>query len=190
MSLGDFLLTGVQIVKNFVFAGYLFMSCGIFELNLKTQNYFMKYILSLLLLISGVTFTNAQTGKDAFPAADDILELKQTVHDFGKIPQGKPVYTNFEIVNIGKEPLTLKSVQASCGCTTPEWSHEPIAPGATSIIKVGYNAATENHFEKTITITYNGDKTRILTIKGEVWKAPAGSAPANSSIQILKQSNN
>lgn len=149
----------------------------------------MKYILSLLLLISGVTVTNAQADKAVTPSADEVLQIKQTVHDFGKIPQGKPVYTDFEIVNIGKEPLTLKSVVASCGCTTPEWSHEPIAPGATSIIKVGYNAATENHFQKTITITYNGDKTKLLTIKGDVWKAPAGSAPANSSIQILKQSN-
>jgi hypothetical protein len=150
----------------------------------------MKYILSLLLLVSGITVTNAQADKAATPAADEVLELKQTVHDFGKIPQGKPVYTNFEIVNIGKKPLTLQSVVASCGCTTPEWSHEPIAPGATSIIKVGYNAATENHFQKTITITYDGDKTKVLTIKGDVWKAPTGSAPANSSIQILKQSNN
>ena len=46
------------------------------------------------------------------------------------------------------EDLKLDNVQASCGCTTPEWSKDPIAAGATAKIKVGYNAAAENYFEK------------------------------------------
>jgi hypothetical protein len=115
--------------------------------------------------------------------------LKQTEHDFGKIPQGKPVFYSFEIVNVSNEPLMLQNVQATCGCTTPEWSKEPIAPGATAIIKVGYNAAAEGPFEKPITITYKEGQTKVLKIKGTVWKAPEGSAPANASVQFLKKTN-
>jgi hypothetical protein len=109
-------------------------------------------------------------------------------HDFGKIPQGKPVYYTFDIINTGKTELKLDNVQASCGCTTPEWSKDPIAPGATAKIKVGYNAAAENYFEKYITITY-GTQSKQIKIKGTVWKAPDGPAPANASIDLLKKTN-
>ena len=118
---------------------------------------------------------------------NDALKLIQTEHDFGKIAQGKPVYFNFEVVNISQEPLKLENVQASCGCTTPEWSRDAIAPGATSIIKVGYNAAAQGHFDKIVTITYAGSSIKQLKITGEVWKAPEGSAPANASVQFLKK---
>lgn len=120
---------------------------------------------------------------------EDILLLKETSHQFGKIPQGRPVTHTFEIVNTGNEPLLLENVQASCGCTTPEWSREPIAPGATAPIKVGYNAYAEGHFNKTVTIFYNNGHTKALTITGEVYKLPPTSAPENASVQFLKQTN-
>lgn len=120
-------------------------------------------------------------------AADDVLKLKEIEHDFSKIPQGKPVYYSFEIANTGKTELKLDNVAASCGCTTPEWSRDAIAPGATATIKVGYNAAAEGAFEKMITITYNTNQTKQIKIKGTVWKAPEGSAPANTSIDLLKK---
>lgn len=119
--------------------------------------------------------------------APDPLQVRQDLHDFGTIPQGKPVYYYFEIANNGTVPLTLENVQASCGCTTPEWNKEPIAAGGSDKIKVGYNAAAEGPFEKFITITYNGSQTKQIRIKGTVWKAPAGSAPTNTSISFLKQ---
>ena len=119
--------------------------------------------------------------------ATDPLVFKALEYDFGKIPQGKPVYYSFVIVNNGLEPLKLDNVTASCGCTTPEWSKDPIPAGATNQIKVGYNAAAEGYFEKFITVTYNGTQTKQIKIKGTVWKAPAGSAPANQSVQFLKQ---
>lgn len=119
-------------------------------------------------------------------AADPLL-LKENIHDFGMIPQGKPVYFYFEIANNGAVPLKLENVQASCGCTTPEWNKEPIAAGGTDKIKVGYNAASEGEFTKFITITYNGNQTKQISIKGTVWRAPAGSAPSNASVQFLKQ---
>jgi hypothetical protein len=77
-------------------------------------------------------------------------------------------------------------VQASCGCTTPEWNKDTVAAGATAIIKVGYNAANEGPFNKSVTITYNGNQTKQLFIKGEVWKTPTTSAPVNTTLNSLK----
>jgi len=72
-----------------------------------------------------------------------MLVVKDNLHNFGKIPQGRPANTTFEIINSGVTPLKLDNVQASCGCTTPVWSRDPIEPGATAKIVVGYNAYAE-----------------------------------------------
>lgn len=141
-----------------------------------------KFLLFAFGFVALVT-AKAQTAT----TAPEVLSLKETVFDFGKIPQGKPVYHVFEIVNKGDKPLKLDNVAASCGCTTPEWSREEIAPGASAIIKVGYNAAAEGPFDKPVTITYNSNQTKVINIKGEVWKAPAGAAPTNTSLSFLKR---
>lgn len=143
----------------------------------------MKKFLFLFLLVNSLL----QAGAQQNTPAEDFLQLKTAEYDFSKIPQGKPVYYTFEIVNKGTTPLKLDDVHASCGCTTPEWSRDPIAPGATANIKVGYNAAAEGAFEKYITITYNTSQSKSLKIKGTVWKAPEGSAPANASVNFLKK---
>ena len=119
------------------------------------------------------------------PVAESI-SLLETEFDFGKIPQGKPVTHIFEFKNIGTEPFYLENVQASCGCTTPEWNKDVIAPGATSKITVGYNAQNEGPFSKPVTITYNGNQSKQIIIKGEVWKTPVTSAPENSGVNSLK----
>jgi hypothetical protein len=156
----------------------------------------MKKIITLLLITFSVIAVNAQTtaavsntlaeAKPAVPAVETLV-LKESEFNFGKIPQGKPVTHVFEITNIGKDSLRIVNVQASCGCTTPEWEKDkPIAPGRSAKITVGYNAAAEGPFTKPVTITYNGTEVKQLFIKGEVWKTPAASAPENKNLGDLK----
>lgn len=146
----------------------------------------MKKALFTILVAAACVTAKAQTTPDTKP---DVLQLKEASFDFGKIPQNRPVTHVFEITNTGTEPLILENVQASCGCTTPEWSREAIKPGATSSIKVGYNAAAEGTFNKSITIQYNNGMVKTMLISGNVLKAPATSAPVNASISLLRQTN-
>jgi hypothetical protein len=156
----------------------------------------MKKIILSSALICSTLFTFAQheghnhstsTTPAAKPATTpEMLVVKSAEHDFGKIAQGKPVTYVFEVTNAGKEAIKIENVQASCGCTTPEWDKEnAIKPGANSKITVGFNAAAEGPFVKPITIYYNGGLTKVLTIKGEVFKTPAASAPTNANIKDL-----
>lgn len=147
----------------------------------------MKKWLTLLLVAGLATAAQAQTAPDTKSAAPEVLALKETSYEFGKIPQGRPVTHVFEVTNTSKEVLRLDNVQASCGCTTPEWSREPIQPGATASIKVGYNAAAEGQFSKTVTVVYNTNQTKTIVISGTVYRAPATSAPVNASLTLLKQ---
>ena len=165
----------------------------------------MKKIFTLVVVCFVVTSLHAQTATLAtsttkhstknlaaietqavIPLAD-ILTLKEAEFDFGKIPQGKPVTHVFDVVNSGKDSLKIINIQASCGCTTPDWERDKIqAPNEKTKITVGYNAASEGTFTKIITITYNGTQTKQITIKGEVWKTPATSVPENKELGNLK----
>jgi len=141
-------------------------------------------ILVFLVLLSLPVMLSAQI-MDGVKKKDKIV-VKETSFYFGKIMQGKPVFHDFQVVNLDTVPLVIDNVQASCGCTTPEWTREPIAPGGTSIIKVGYNSAAPGYFEKTITLMYAEGMTSMVSIKGNVWKTPEQPAPFNKSIALLK----
>ena len=97
------------------------------------------------------------------------ISFDTLVHNFGTFPEetGK-VSCTFTFKNTGGADLVLQKVKASCGCTTPEWTKTPVAPGETGTVIATYNASGRpGAFTKTITVTSNaGDKR--LTIKGEV----------------------
>lgn len=104
-------------------------------------------------------------------AMGQTIDFKSTKHDYGTIKEDDGMaYHNFEFKNNGKAPLIIKKVEASCGCTTPEWPKSPIAPGQTGSIKVGYNpAGRPNKFSKTITVHSNAAATTtVLQITGFV----------------------
>ena len=152
----------------------------------------MKKTAIIVSLFTTIISARAQTVNNngvALSTPASTLSVKENSHNFGKIPQGRPAVYFFEIMNTGSSALKLDNVQASCGCTTPEWSRDPIEAGGTTRIKVGYNAYAEGPFTKTVTIVYNTNQTRTLTISGEVYKTPVTSAPENPSIQLLKQIN-
>jgi hypothetical protein len=146
----------------------------------------MKKITIFLALVCSVLLVNAQNAP-ATATPEDPLSIGE-LHDFGIIPQGRPVTYDFMLTNTGKEIIKIENVTASCGCTTPKWSSDPVQPGKKSTITVGYNAAGEGNFEKSVTITYNGTRTKTIFIKGQVAKAMP-SAPANTSVSLLKQVN-
>lgn len=149
----------------------------------------MKKISTLVFALLFFATANAQTTAVTTTATppEELLILKEKEFNFGKIPQGKPVMHIFEVSNKSADTLKIVNVQASCGCTTPEWEKDKVvAPGGGTKITVGYNAAAEGPFTKFITITYNGTQTKQITITGEVWKTPASSAPENKSLNDLK----
>ena len=145
------------------------------------------FLLSLSMFAGIICFAQVKTG-DIAPA-ELVMQMQETAFDFGRIPQGKPVNHLFQITNMGKEPLVIENVLASCGCTTPEWSTAPVGSGKTTGIKVGYNAAAEGSFEKTITVVYNNGQTKTFVIKGHVWKINEQTAPRNNSVSLLKNVN-
>ena len=97
------------------------------------------------------------------------IKFDKTTHQFGKIKKNDPAEYTFSFTNSSEDPVTLTRVKASCGCTTPSWTREPVKPGEKGEIFVKYNSARVGPFTKTVTVTYDkNERPIILYIKGEV----------------------
>ena len=125
-------------------------------------------------------------------AQEAVMTFDKTTHDFGKINEADGrVTTVFVCKNEGMAPLVLTNVKASCGCTTPKWTREPIAPGASGEITVTYNPnGRPGRFQKSITITSNATSEPVrLYIKGEVIPKPAQPTYAHKVGELSVQRN-
>jgi hypothetical protein len=99
------------------------------------------------------------------------LLFNEEIHDFGTIREDAgPAEFEFTFTNNSALTVTILSVQASCGCTTPGWSKEPVPPGKTGFIKASYNPkGRPGFFNKTLTVKTNlNDPPIVLQIKGTV----------------------
>ncbi len=97
------------------------------------------------------------------------IEFKTETIDYGEIEKGSDGVRSFEFTNTGNAPLIISDVKSSCGCTVPEKPKDPIAPGATSAIKVKYDTKRVGKIRKTVTVYSNADEPiKALKIKGEV----------------------
>lgn len=112
-------------------------------------------------------------GMDTVAAAmKPVMSFKDTVHDFGSLHEGETVVYDFPFTNTGKTPLLISSAQGSCGCTIPDYPHDPIAPGASGVMKVSFNSAGKaGHQEKSVSIRTNSlSGNEMLYIKADVEK--------------------
>ena len=104
------------------------------------------------------------------PKNPPVIEIEESVYDFGTISQGEKVKHTYFFKNKGKSPLIIHSAQGSCGCTIPEWPKEPVQPGEEGKIEVSFNSEYKSgHQEKMVTILANTKPTKtFLKITGEV----------------------
>lgn len=101
----------------------------------------------------------------AMPAVEVISKGGQTF-DFGVIIQGESVIHEFEIKNTGKSDLVIGAANASCGCTVPKFSKEPIPPGKSGKVEVAFSSSGRTGKQmKTVTLLTNAQPgTVTLTI--------------------------
>lgn len=123
-----------------------------------------------------------------FTAAQSIIEFEKETHDFGTIQEGQIVSYDFVFKNKGKSPLILQSVEPSCGCTTPNYTREPIPPGGTGKITVAFNSqGRPNAFHKSVTVRTNSvEPIKVIYIKGFV--NPKAPTPASQAELFIEKS--
>lgn len=123
----------------------------------------MKTFLISTIFLTLATIASAQLAKP--------VQFREEIFDFGMITeQGGPVLHEFLFTNNSARPVKILTVQASCGCTTPSWSKDVVAPGKTGFVQASYDPkGRPGYFNKSLTVTTDRDPTPIiLQIKGQV----------------------
>ncbi len=95
----------------------------------------------------------------------------EKIHDFGAFDEELgTVYCEFKLVNDGSEPIAIVAARANCGCTRPTFSHDPVAPGDTGVVTVGFDPkGRPGKFEKNIYVETDAERSRTtLQIRGTV----------------------
>jgi hypothetical protein len=116
---------------------------------------------------------NVQTDRNIQTAPANVepthLRIDNHTYRFGTLHAGDDATATFTIANTGKSPLLLQEVQATCGCTVPEWSRQPVPPGQTAIVKLKYDTKITGIFSKKAFIFSNAaGSPHGVTISGEV----------------------
>ena len=99
-----------------------------------------------------------------------VIKFEKTEHDFGKILQGEQVSYTFKFKNTGNAPLIITSIEKTCGCTSPEYSNQPIKPGEDGKITITYDSKGHKGFQnKRLIVKANTNPSEsILRIKAQV----------------------
>ncbi len=120
------------------------------------MNKMKKTFLAMLMMMISILSTYAQAE----------IKFDKLTNNFGNFDESNPVQkATFTFTNIGNKPLVINQAIASCGCTVPNYTKQPIMPGQKGTISVTYNGKGKfpGHFKKTITVRTNGkvEMTRL-----------------------------
>jgi hypothetical protein len=126
-----------------------------------------------VLFVASCAFLSAQSSNTPTTVQENLnapeISFENLVHDYGTMKKGADGKCVFTFTNNGKEPLILGEVRATCGCTTPGWTKDPVLPGKSGEIVAVYDTNRMGEFSKTIIINSNAKTNPVtLTIKGTV----------------------
>ena len=125
----------------------------------------MRRLLPMLIMMLGIA--NLVFAQQKAPR----IVFDQKVHDFGTIKEdGGQVTHSFSFVNQGGEPLIINKVNATCGCTTPDWTRQPVKPGGEGYIRATFDPRRRpGKFNKSVIVHTNASNgTVLLRIHGKV----------------------
>ena len=149
-------------------------------------------LLALSLMAAAYTTAHAQTtpAKPAGPTAGPAITFEEVKYDFGSVVAGGTVDHVFKFKNTGTAPLIISNIGVSCGCTTPEWTKVPVAPGKTGTVSAHFNSTGKMGMQnKVLTIESNATAgNTTVSLVGEVKEASAtaNAAPAMTTSGDVK----
>lgn len=104
----------------------------------------MRTLIVLLLSISLFSCgTNDKKQKEIASASiQEQTEIKfdKELHNFKSIKNGEIVGCYFKYTNTGKTPLLINNVKPGCGCTTVNYTKEPVLPGKQGDIEIRFDS--------------------------------------------------
>ena len=151
---------------------------------MKMSNILQQIPAGVLLVLAGALLScNGQNGREQPEAAtqavtgqnidnEPVIVFDTLIHDFGTIIEGESVVCYFDYRNGGGGELIITSVEANCGCTTPDWNGEPLGSGKKETLEIIFDASGRSGEQrKLVTVKSNASNQVVqLTIRANVNK--------------------
>jgi len=139
------------------------------------------YTIVVATLLTMVVFAQEGNKGPTDPTDASFAKFDKKINNFGIVEWDGNGKCTFSFTNTGDEPLIIKNVKTSCGCTTPGYSKDPVQPGEEGFVTAKYDTKREGPFNKTLTVIFMDNSQTNLTIKGNVKARPANvkTEPAN-----------
>jgi hypothetical protein len=126
------------------------------------------------------------TGQTTSAENTAVMSFQETEYDFGTIKEGEVVEHVFKFTNTGRTPLVIESASASCGCTAPDWTKTPVAPGEEGQVKVRFDSRNKpGQQSPTVTIRANTEPNIMrIFMKGNVASSSIPTAGADGPVRL------
>ena len=118
-----------------------------------------------------VVNNNASADPTATPTSGlPVFEFETDNHEFGIITEGEKVSYTFKFKNTGNAPLVISNASASCGCTVPEYTKTPVAPGEDGEVNVTFDSSGKSGMTtKSVTLIANTEpNTKVLKVSADI----------------------
>lgn len=99
----------------------------------------------------------------AFSVVDPF---KEHIKNFGTLPHKEEYEFHFEYSNEQEEPLIIKNIETTCGCTVVEWDKHPLLPGQKASLIVKLKPENSGAYFKKIFVYINNANPIVLGLKG------------------------
>jgi hypothetical protein len=104
----------------------------------------------------------------SFSSANAYTQLfRETSHDFGTVARAAKTEYRFQFDNPYNQPIHVRSVRTSCGCTTPIIETETVPPGGRGSILARFNTGTHSG-ARAATVTVTFDKPTYTEVQLQV----------------------
>ncbi|MCA8831029.1 DUF1573 domain-containing protein [Hymenobacter pini] len=147
---------------------------------------FLALSLSVMGLAAQAQTAAVQPANAQTKVAGPQIQFEEMKYDFGTIRTGDVVEHTFKFKNVGTQPLIISNIQVSCGCTTPNWTNEPVMPGKSGTVTAKFNSAGKFGMQnKVLTVESNSAAgNAMVSLVGNVAEAGAtvSAAPATTDV--------
>ena len=148
-----------------------------------------RFLLPLLTLLAIAPLTLAAS-------TSDDLKFEETTISHRATAEETKFTATYKFQNVGKEKVTIKKVNTSCGCTTAELTKKTYEPGEKGSLDATFTYDDKQGFQmKTISVD-TGDGSQQLTLEVEIpdylkidvplvtWEAGAKPEPQTFTITL------
>ncbi len=123
------------------------------------------HLVGILILVTATATAITSTAQRNNTQSGPRMEIEPSNHDFGGVKPNQELLHVFTVSNVGTEPLEIRRISTSCGCTAAIAKTRVLNPGQSTTLEVTLETRKyKGVIEKSVSVASN-DPARVHTIR-------------------------